>query len=369
MHDHRIDETQVLVVGGGAAGLATGLDLGERSIDALVVERRPTSSSHPRATGLSGDTMELIRGWDIETAVRRVGFLSQPVISIRSSLVGPELRRVPRDDRAWSCAQDRLEPILSERARAAGTPVVYGCVLRNLEIGEDSILATIHDRATGECRMVRSRYVVGADGAYSAVRAFAGITLSRSRSYGDWISILFRAPLRDYTGDPPCMVYGIENPLPAGVIIPTDATDRWIRGVPWYPEAGELVEDYDEHRCIDLIRSAVGVPELAVEIIAVQAFRMLAGIVDRYRAGRVLLVGDAAHVFTPATGMGLNIAIRDGSSAAHYLARAIENDDPPTALDAYEAERRPVAERYLAAELAVTDAPRLEGAMLRLGRH
>lgn len=367
MRTYQTEETQVLVVGAGAGGLATGLELGERSVDALVIERRPTSSTYPRATGLSGETMALIRGWGIEAEVQQAGFRSQPVISICSSLVGPELRRVPRDDRAWSCAQDYLEPILSERTRAAGTRVVYGCELKSLEIGADSVLATVVDRPTGASRAIQARYVVGADGAYSVVRAAAGIALSRLRRYGDWISILFRSPLRDYTGDPPCMVYGIENPLPAGVIVPTDASDRWIRGLPWNPQAGERIEEYDEARCIALVRSAAGVPELPVTIVAVQAFQMVAAIVNRYRAGRALLVGDAAHIFTPATGMGLNIALRDGPSVAHYLAQAIRNGDSPEALDAYETERRPVAEWALAAELAATDDQHVAGVPWRLG--
>lgn len=166
------------------------------------------------------------------------------------------------------------------------------------------------------------------------------------------MSILFRSPLRAYTGDPPCLVYGIANTDPFGVIVPTDATNRWIRGVPWHPEAGERLEDYDVAFCTDLIRSAVGVPELPVTILEMQSFAMMAALADRYREGRVLLVGDAAHVFPPSSGMGLNVALRDGVTAAHSLARAIKDGDAPGTLEAYEAERRPVAEKLLTSELA-----------------
>jgi putative polyketide hydroxylase len=89
-----------------------------------------------------------------------------------------------------------------------------------------------------------------------------------------------------------------------GIISPTDATDRWIRGIAWFPERGERLEEYDTVRCIDIVRSAVGVEALPVAIADVRAFQMVAGIADRYVAGRIVVAGDAAHVVTPATGRG-----------------------------------------------------------------
>lgn len=296
--------------------------------------------------------MKLMRDRDIEPEVRRAGFVTRSVLSLRSCLVGPELNRIPMHEHVWTCAQDRLEPILAERTCSAGTPVVYGWEVTQVQADEDGVRATVMDRTTGASGEVRARFLVGADGAFSGIRSQIGIRLSRSRSHGDWISILFRSPLRTYTGDPPCLVYGIANTDPFGVIVPTDATDRWIRGLPWHPEAGEHLEDYDATTCTALIRSAVGVPTLAVTILEVQSFRMVAALTDRYREGRVLLVGDAAHVFTPSSGMGLNVALQDGVTAAECLARAIKYGNAPDALEAYEVECRPVAEKLLASELA-----------------
>ena len=79
---------------------------------------------------------------------------------------------------------------------------------------------------------------------------------------------------------------------------------------------------------------------------------MIAAIADRYRAGRAVLAGDAAHVFTPSTGMGLNLAVRDATVAARFLAGAIEHDDRPETLDRHEDACRPVAEKLLEPELA-----------------
>lgn len=346
------NKVDVLVVGGGAAGLATGLTLGELGITTLVVERRPDVSTHPRATALTATTMDLMRDWGIEPEIRQAGFVTRPVLSLRSCLVGPELDRLSMSEHVWTCAQDRLEPILCERTRSAGTLVVHGWEVIQVQAGVGGVRATLIDRATGAPGEVQARFLVGADGAFSRVRSQVGIKLSRSRSHGEWISMLFRSPLRAYTGDPPCLVYGIANTDPFGVILPTDATDRWIRGLPWHPEAGERLEDYDVTSCTDLIRSAVGVSTLPVSILGVQSFRMVAALADRYQEDKVLLVGDAAHLFPPSSGMGLNVALQDGVTAAHCLARVIKDGDAADVLGAYETERRPVAERLLASDLA-----------------
>jgi 2-polyprenyl-6-methoxyphenol hydroxylase-like FAD-dependent oxidoreductase len=345
------EQVEVLIVGAGPAGLATALELAGRGLAPLILERRPGSGSHPRATALTAQTMQLISRWGAEPEVRRLGFRCEHAMSIRARLTGPEIQRVPLDDHVWACAQDHLETILAKRAAAAGARLRYGVQLTGLHPAGQVMLATAA-AASGPSTTIRARYVVGADGSQSAVRQAAGIATSRARAFGDWISILFRSPLRDYTGDLPCMVYGIGDPSTGGVIVPTDPADRWIRGIPWHPERGERLEDFDQQRCTALIRSAAGVADLPVEITDIRAFKMTAAIADHYRAGRSVLAGDAAHVFTPATGMGLNLAIHDGTMLAQALASTIEHGDQPHTLDQYEHTCKPLAEKLLEPELA-----------------
>ncbi len=348
---HEEECVRVLVVGAGAAGLATALELARQGLAPLVLERRPGGSRHPRATALTAETMQLITRWGVEPQVRRLGFRSEHAMSIRPCLTGPEIHRLPFGDHVWTCAQDHLETILAQRAAQGGTQLRYGWQLTGLQPADGTVLATVtaqgHRPST-----IRAQYVVGADGAHSAVRQASGIATSRARSYGHWVSILFRSPLRDYTGEQPCMVYGIGDPSTSGVFVPTDATDRWIRGLPWHPELGERLEEYDQARCQDLVRSGAGVPDLPVEILDIRAFEITASIADRYRAGRVILAGDAAHVFTPSTGMGLNLAIHDGTVLAQHLADASGGDDQPDMLEPYEQARRPLAEKLLESDLA-----------------
>jgi putative polyketide hydroxylase len=201
------------------AGLAAALELAGRGLTPLILERRPASGCHPRATALSAVTMQLISRWGCEPQVRRLGFHVEHAMSIRSCLTGPEIRRVPFPGHVWACAQDHLETILAKRAATAGARLRYGAELTGLHPGDGEMLATVAV-PPGPLTTIRARYVVGADGAHSTVRQAAGIATSRARAFGDWISILFRSPLRDYTGDSPCMVYGISDPSAGGVIVP-----------------------------------------------------------------------------------------------------------------------------------------------------
>lgn len=351
-------DIEVLVVGGGPAGLAAGVELGEGGIDALVLEQRPDAVNHPRATAIARDTMALLRRWDVEDAVRREGFESEPVMSIRSSLVGMEFARIPFPDHVWTCAQDHLEHILAERSIAAGTDVRYGAQLSALRAVDGGLVATLTDTASGATHEIRTAYVIGADGAGGTVRHAAGIGASRTRDYGDWMSILFEAPLRTLTGPRPCMVYGVQNPEFDGVLVPTDAGDRWIRGIAWHPELGERVSDYDDDRCIALVRRAVGIDDFPVAVTEVRPFHMRASIADLYHAGRIVLVGDAAHIFTPSSGMGMNLAIHEGSAAGTVLVRVLRSGGNDASLDAYEASVRPIAEKLLAEELNATQVAR-----------
>jgi 2-polyprenyl-6-methoxyphenol hydroxylase-like FAD-dependent oxidoreductase len=113
----------------------------------------------------------------------------------------------------------------------------------------------------------------------------------------------------------------------------------------WHPEQGERLEDYDRNRCITLVRTAAGIPDLDVELLGVQAFTFAAQVAQRYRKGNVFLAGDAAHRMTPSGGMGMNTGIHDAHNLAWKLAAVLKGWADPSLLETYESERRPVGLR------------------------
>lgn len=182
--DDVAERTDVVIIGAGPAGLATAIELGDRSVAAIVAERRPDSSDHPRATALTEGTMETLRRWGVEGDVRRAGFPSEHAMSIRASLIGREIFRAPLDDHAWTCAQDRLEPILADRAQEAGARIRYGCELRSTKSSEGGVAVNVSGAGGRSRRTIRAQYAVGADGAHSAVREQSGMLMTRFKSSG-----------------------------------------------------------------------------------------------------------------------------------------------------------------------------------------
>src|SRR5262245_34763373 len=178
----RTHTTPVLVVGAGPAGLVASIQLARYGVPVLLVERRADSSAMPRATAISMRTMELLRGWGLEPAVRAVAMDAKPAGLLTPALAVPGGIELPigyptaQEAAAVSptfpalAPQDDLEPILLEHLMTYQRATVrFGTELVLLEQDGDGVTAEIRDVATGEISAVRARYVIGADGAHSVV--------------------------------------------------------------------------------------------------------------------------------------------------------------------------------------------------------
>ena len=238
------------------------------------------------------------------------------ILAVSLTLAQPELARVPlgfpQDGEAYAvspvapcaCPQDALEPILLELARSYNeAQVVFGTELTTLEQNALGVSATLIDRASGESTVVRAPYMVATDGAHSRIRGLLGIPMQGPDHLSDFLSILFRADLKQLIEGRAYGAYLIRHPEAAGILLPTSTDDRWAFGTEWHPERGKKLEDYDTQRCIHLIRTTAGIPDLDVKLIGVQAFTFAAQVAQRYREGNVFLAGDAAHRMTPPAGM------------------------------------------------------------------
>jgi aklavinone 12-hydroxylase len=357
--------TQVLVVGAGIAGAATSMFLADRGIDALVVERHPGTSLHPKAGGQNPRTMELLRTAGVAEEVLAANPFSAGdafQITIATSARGAVLKQIAAGDetRPWDAlsplpmglaTQVQMEPIMLGRARELGARVRFDTELVSFEQDTLGVTARLVHRPTGTLSQVRADYLLAADGHRSPIRERLGIGRHGWGNLSHHAGIVFDtepARLADLAGS----LYYLQNPEFTGVFGSTHVPGRFIFTVEYDPARGESIDDFTPERCTALIRLGLDDPDLKPDLRSVQAWEMAARVADTFRAGRVFLAGDAARVMPPTGGLGGNTAIADGFDLAWKLAAVLRDQAGPGLLGSYDAERRPVAELVVAESLA-----------------
>jgi putative polyketide hydroxylase len=349
-----VEEYEVVVVGAGPGGLASAVTLASHGIETLVVERRSSPSTLPRATLATTGTMELLRRWGLEQAAWRrsidVEWQAWATATLATADDGEavEVGLPTREQAALvsptspaAVAQDELEPLLEEHLGSlASARVERGVELDGLEHVSDRghmlTLAGPHERG----RRVRARYVIGADGLRSRVREQLGIATEGSENLGERLVVLFRAPVWELIGE---HRYGIYFLADERMFLPAGEPDRWVFGMGWDSGADE-VQALTPDQIKGWIREAAGDPGLPMEIDRVMPVAFGVGLAERFREGNAFLIGDAAHRVTPRGGTGLNTAMRDGFDIAWKLAWVLRGWGDERLLESYERERRPVAE-------------------------
>ncbi len=236
--------------------------------------------------------------------------------------------------------QDHLEPVLLDHLRDHGLDVRFGTELVALDQDDAGVTAVLHEHATGRRTTVRSSYVIGADGAHSAVRTNLGIAMDGPGELGDFLAVLFRAPLHEVVGDRRYGLYMIQQSAQTEVFLPAGDGDRWL-----YSRSTEGRDDFSPAEVLELIRTGAGAPGLPVDVLRTGTFSFAAQIAERYRDRRAFLAGDAAHRITPRGGTGMNTAIHDAYDLAWKLGWVLREWAPAELLDTYETERRPVGVR------------------------
>ncbi|MDX8051456.1 FAD-dependent monooxygenase [Lentzea sp. BCCO 10_0798] len=336
-------KTSVLVVGGGLAGTSAALFLAWRGVPVTLVEKHPGSSAHPRAVGFNARVGELLRAVGLEDelppsrmakgfGVRRVRAESLVGKKFDETFWSPpaELSDVEHSPAAGvGVAQDRMEPILRDKARELGADIRMST--RMLEFTQDDEGVTAIVQGDGEPYEIRADYLIAADGHRSPIREQLGIGRTGRGYMHTSRSVLFRAPLQEYLKD------GIGQFVIDGVgFLTTYGDGRWVL----------MLDDreYDEPELRQKIFEAIGRDDLDVEIITTGRWTISAAVADRFSQGRIFLAGDAAHTLPPSRGgFGANVGIEDAHNLAWKIAAVLNGESRPSLLDTYDAERRPVA--------------------------
>lgn len=343
------ETTPVLVVGGSLVGLSAAVFLAWRGVPTVVVEKHAGSSLHPRAIGYTTRTLEFFRATGVELPASDQG--SKPPRRARvESLAGewfheypwtpPDTTDVPQLEyspvHATAIAQDRLEPILRQRATELGADLRPSTEMIEFTQDADGVTATLRRRTDGSEYRIRAQYLVAADGAASGVRRALGIERTGEGLLSVQRSIMFRAPLEEYL-DKGVVQFEIEQD-DFHPFLMTYSDGRWVLMLD-----DDLDRDEDEQRAAVL--RALGRTDLPIELITTGRWELAALIADRYSAGRVFLAGDAAHQLPPNRGgFGANTGIDDAHNLAWKLAAVLSGASTPALLDTYDAERRPIAE-------------------------
>ncbi|MEW2608832.1 FAD-dependent oxidoreductase [Streptomyces sp. NPDC047880] len=344
----------VLIVGGSLVGLSTALFLARHGVRCTLVERHPGTSVHPRAVGYYPRTGELLRQAGVEdSAVREAsGFATHRTRAGVTSLAGDVLfskEELEGDDdlgdltpsRLLLLPQDRLEPLLRERAAELGADLRFGTELLSFAEDPEGVTAVLGDD-TGT-RTFRSSYLVACDGPRSTVREALKVPRQGRGVLSRHVSIAFGADLRPVLGDRRYSVVHVQNPQVTGILVHDDTLTGGTLIVGYRPEDGESLEDFTDDRCAELVTAAVGAPGVGVTIRSRFPWDMAEQVAERFVHGRVLLAGDAAHVVPPTGGYGANTGIADAHNLAWKLALVVAGVAGPGLVETYDAERRPVA--------------------------
>lgn len=351
------DHSSILVVGAGPVGLMTAILLARHGLRSTVIDRFSIRHGAPKAHALNPRSLEICRsiGLDMEAMKRRAtpgrdgGW-----VRFVTTLAGEEIGVMPyerQDERVLdvtptpliNLAQPSFEDVLLEEiARSPLIEVRRGLRWTGCEQVADAVSSSLEDVATGERSLVTTRYVIGADGASSAVRRERGIVMVGDDTTQAFITIHFGASLRGLVADRPAILYWIMQPPHAGVLIAYDIDSNWCMLYPHDPAVTPR-ESFTPAVCEEILRNAIGGGDHSIEIKHILPWTLMSQVADRYRAGNVFLVGDAAHRFPPTGGLGLNTGLQDAHNLAWKMAAVVEGRASDRLLDSYHTERHAVA--------------------------
>jgi len=361
-----MEEVEVIISGGGSVGLSLAAELGWRGIKCMLVEKSSSLNPHPRANAVANRTMEYYRRWGIDKLITDAGIPPDHPADYYwiSSLHGKELHRISlppfkkireikdtggyvKEEHTWSpylktiTGQNEVEEvILNYISTLSSVEMKFDTSLDSFVQNKEDVRGLIRNIKTNTVTEVKAKYLVACDGGKSMVRENLNINLSGRADMAKFVSIYFRAP--DFMK---CHKFGTANiyfPLHkdyAGFLLNWDGGTTFTYHL--MLQDRQLWNEVDPQTSIEAVLGK----STNIEIISVQPWIAHALVADKYHNNRVILAGDAAHLFTPTGGFGMNTGVSDAIDIAWKIQAMLEGWGGKYLIDSYFKERHAIGIR------------------------
>jgi len=378
-------QADVLVVGSGPAGAAAALFLATYGVSTLLVTKYGRLSDTPRAHITNQRTMETLRDMGIEDRLMREATPWEYMgnTTFCTSLAGEELGRIP----SWGtdtarhadyelqspCSmldapQTITEPVIVKAAQERGAKIRYDTEYLSHAQDETGVTSTVLDRLTGAQFTVRSKYLIGADGARSQVAADLGLPFEGPGAVAGALGIIFEADLSRFVAHRPSVLYWMLQPgaeregVGLGVLRMIKPWHEWM--LMWGYEVAAGPPDLTDGLIRELAVSLVGTDDFEMTVTSASPWTINHHFATTVARGRVFCAGDAVHRHPPTNGLGSNTSIQDSYNLAWKLAHVIKGAAGPALLESYDAERGPIARQIVErANQSIADTGRILSAL------
>jgi 2-polyprenyl-6-methoxyphenol hydroxylase-like FAD-dependent oxidoreductase len=360
-------QTPVLIIGSGPVGMTLAMDLAQRGVACVVAEQRTARTPpSPKCNHVSARTMETFRRLGIVGEVRDAGLPHDYPndVAYRLSFTGEEISRIPipaREERysategpdTWwptpepphRINQIYLEPVLKAHVlKTAGVTALHETEVLSYTQDEQEVVAQCRSLVDGSRFTITAQYLVGCDGGRSMVRKTIGASLQGTAVVSRVQSTYLRAPdlLARMRAERPAWATFSVNTRRSGNVYAIDGKEHWI--VHNYLRDDE--PDFDAVDRDSCLRAILGVDaDFQYEMLSKEDWFGRKLIADKFRDRRAFICGDAAHLWVPMAGYGMNAGIADAMNLSWMLAAHLNGWAGEAILDAHERERKPITEQ------------------------